>query len=154
MAKANECVVRALEIAPTDGRSRFYRALLNIKQFKYSEALLDLEALGRERPRDRQVWGQLASLYLLQRRDSEAQAAYEHILTIDPDDTEANFKLGGLYWRFGLIKQAKFQQTNYQGRHGDTVGETLRRDYLKANPELYSTWPWRAFGDNPIGSSP
>jgi tetratricopeptide (TPR) repeat protein len=154
IAKANECIVRALEIAPTDGRVRFYRALLNIKQFKYSEALVDLEALARERPRDRQVWSQLASIYLLQRNDAQAQAAYEHVLTIDPDDTEAHFKLGGLYWRFGLTQHAKVNQTNYQGRHTDTVGETLRRDYLRSNPELYSTWPWRAFGDNPIGSSP
>ena len=154
IAKAAECIARALEIAPKDGRVRFYRALLNIKQFKYSEALADLESLGLERPRDRQVWTQLASIYLLQRRDTEAQAAYEHVLTIDPDDTEANFKLAGLYWRFGLTKEAKLAQTKYQGRHTDTVGETLRREYLSSNPELYSTWPWRAFGDNPIGSSP
>jgi tetratricopeptide (TPR) repeat protein len=154
IAKANECIARALEIAPQDGRARFYRALLNIKQFRYSEALTDLEALSRERPRDRQVWIQLASIYLLQRRDSEAQIAYEHVLTIDPDDTEAHFKLGGLYWRFGLIELAKLEQNNYQARHTDTVGETLRRNYLNANPELYATWPWRPFGDNPIGSLP
>ena len=154
IAKANECISRALEIAPTDGRARFYRALLNIKQFRYGEALADLEALSRERPKDRQVWTQLASLYLLQRRDNEAKLAYEHILTIDPDDTEAHFKLAGLYWRFGLIELAKVEQSEYQARHTDTVGETLRRNYLNANPELYATWPWRKFGDNPIGTTP
>jgi tetratricopeptide (TPR) repeat protein len=154
IAKANDCIKRALEIAPTDGRARFYRALLNIKQFRYSEALADLEALALERPRDRQVWTQLASIYLLQRRDSEAQLTYQHVLTIDPDDTEAHFKLAGLYWRFGLIDLAKVEQDNYQARHTDTVGETLKRNYLKANPELYATWPWRGFGDNPIGTTP
>lgn len=154
IAKANECIARALELAPTDGRVRFYSALLNIKQFRYSQALADLEALARERPKDRQVWTQLASVYLLQRRDKEAQVAYEHVLTIDPDDTEAHFKLGGLYWRFGLIELAKVEQENYQARHIDTVGETLRRNYLNSHPELYATWPWRPFGDNPIGSIP
>jgi tetratricopeptide (TPR) repeat protein len=154
IAKANECIARALEIVPADGRARFYQALLNIKQFRYSEALVDLESLSRERLRDRQVWSQLASIYLLQRRDSEAQVAYQHVLTIDPDDTEAHFKLAGLYWRFGLIELAKVEQDNYQARHTDTVGETLKRNYLKANPELYATWPWRGFGDNPIGTTP
>ena len=154
IAKANEWIARALEIAPTDGRARFYRALLDIKQFRYSEALADLDALALERPRDRQVWMQLASIYSLQRRDREAQVAYDHVLTIDPDDTEAHFKLGGLYWRFGLIDLAKVEQDNYQARHTDTVGETLRRNYLNAHPELYATWPWRPFGDNPIGSTP
>ena len=154
IAKANECMARALELAPTDGRVRFYSALLNIKQFRYSQALTDLEALAKERPRDRQVWSQLASTYLLQRRDNEAQVAYEHVLAIDPDDTEAHFKLGGLYWRFGLIELAKVEQDNYQARLTDTVGETLRRNYLNAHPEVYSTWPWRPFGDNPIGSIP
>ena len=152
--KASECISRALEIAPKDGRARFYRALINIKQFNYGAALADLEALAQERPRDRQVWSQLASVYLLQRRDSEAQLAYEHILKIDPDDTEAHFKLGGLYWRFGLVEFAKAKQNHSQSRHTDTVGETLRRNYLKAHPELYATWPWRPFGDNPIGSQP
>jgi Flp pilus assembly protein TadD len=154
MAKADECIERALEIVPRDGRARFYRALLNAKQFRYSEALAGLQELSLERPRDRQVWMQLASLYLLQRRDEEAKLAYQHVLTIDPDDTEAHFKLGGLYWRFGLIELAKIEQADYQARHTDTFGETLRRNYLNANPELYATWPWREFGDNPIGSIP
>jgi len=152
--KANNAITRAIEIAPKDGRARFYRALVNIKQFRYSEALTDLEALARERPKDRQVWTQLASVYLLQRRDNEAKLAYQHVLTIDPDDTEAHFKLSGLYWRFGLVELAKAEQNHSQPRHTDTVGETLRRNYLKANPDLYATWPWRPFGDNPIGSLP
>jgi tetratricopeptide (TPR) repeat protein len=154
LAKANECIARALEISPADGRARFYHALLAVKQFRYTEALTDLEALSRERPRDRQVWSQLASVYLLQRRDVEAQATYEHVLTIDPDDTEANFKLAGLYWRFGMTDLAKATQDKYQARHTDTVGETLRRGFLRRRPELYLTWPWREFGDNPIGSTP
>jgi Tfp pilus assembly protein PilF len=154
LAKAGECIARALEIAPSDGRARFYRALVNIKRFSYTEALTDLETLAREHPQDRQVWGQLASLYLLQRRDKDAQLAYEHMLTIDSDDTEAHFKLAGLYWRFGLIELAKIEQDNYQARHTDTVGETLRRNFLKSHPELSTTWPWRQFGDNPIGTTP
>lgn len=152
--KASEFISRALEIAPKDGRARFYRTLINIKQFNYGEALADLEALAQERPKDRQVWTQLASVYLLQRRDSEAKLAYQHILKIDPDDTEAHFKLAGLYWRFGRVEFAKAEQNHSQSRHTDTVGETLRRNYLKAHPELYATWPWRPFGDNPIGSQP
>jgi tetratricopeptide (TPR) repeat protein len=152
--RADESVARALKIAPTDGRARFYRALLAVKRFRYTEALSDLEALSRERPRDRQVWSQLASLYLLQRRDTEARAAYEHLLKIDPDDTDANFKLAGLYWRFGVTELAKSFQARYQARHTDTVGETLRRDFLRRRPDLYATWPWREFGDNPIGSHP
>ena len=154
IAKANECIARAIEITPNDGRTRFYRAQLSIKQFRYSEALADLEGLARERPTDRQVWSQLASVYLLQRRDTEARAAYERVLNIDPDDTEAHMKLTGLYWRFQLIGLAKSEQNAYQARHTDTVGETLRRQYLRLHPELYLTWPWREFGDNPIGSQP
>lgn len=116
-AQANQAIARALEIAPTDGRARFYRALLNVKQFRYTEALADLEALSVEHPRDRQVWMQLASLYLLHRRDQEAQAAYQQVLKIDPDDTEANFKIGGLSWRFGQIDLAK----SIQGANSGTI---------------------------------
>ena len=154
LAQAGECLRRALEITPNAARPLYYRALLHIKQFKYTEALATLESLARSNPQDRQVWTQLAALYLLQRRDREAQTAYEHILTIDPDDTEAHFKLSGLYWRFGLTEAAKLEQSKYQARHNDTVGETLRRDFLRSRPELYETWPWREFGDNPFGTTP
>jgi len=152
--RAEKSLARALEIAAVNPRGRYYRALLNIKRFRYSEALRDLESLGREYPRDRQVWGQLASLYLVHRRDADAQSAYEHVLKIDPDDTEAHMKLAGLYWRFGMAEPAKREQDAYQARHTDTVAETMRRNYLRAHPELYATWPWREFGDNPIGSMP
>ena len=151
---AAKWISRALEIAPESGRARYYRALIQIKQFRYGEALADLERLAREQPRDRQIWTQLAALYLIQRRDKDSLLAYEHVLSIDPDDTEAHFKLEGLYWRFGLTDLAKLEQQKYQARHLDTVGETLRRTYLKANADLYLTWPWREFGDNPIGSLP
>jgi len=152
--KANQAIARAKAIAPDEGRIRFYDALLNIKQFQYSEALATLENLSREFPRDRQVKSQLAALYLLHRRDADAMSAYKSLLEIDVDDTDAHFKLGGLYWRFGLFDLAKVEQSKYQPRHTDTVGENLKRDFLRRHPELYETWAWREFGDNPIGTTP
>jgi tetratricopeptide (TPR) repeat protein len=154
LERADRAIARALEISPKDSRGRYYRALLNVKRFRYSEALAELELLGGEYPRDRQVWGQLAGLYFLQRRDRNAQSAYERILKIDPDDTEAHLKLAGLYWRFGMVDLAKREQDAYQARHSDTVAETMRRSYLRSHPEIYATWPWQEFGDNPIGSMP
>lgn len=152
--KANQAIARAKAISPNEGRVRFYDALLNIKQFQYSEALATLEKLSREFPRDRQVKSQLAALYLLHRRDADAMSAYKSLLEIDADDTDAHFKLGGLYWRFGQFDLAKIEQSKYLPRHHDTVGETLKRDFLRNRPELYETWAWREFGDNPIGTSP
>lgn len=138
---ANECIARALQIAPTDRRARFYKAMLSIKQLRYEEALTNLEALSRERPRDRDVWTQLASVYLMQKRDKEARVAYEQALTIDPDETEAHLGLLGIFQRLGLMDLANVERKNYQAPHADSVGETLRRNYLKANPELFATWP-------------
>lgn len=152
--QAERALDRALAIAPASPRARYLHALLCLKRFRYPEAQAELEALSRDRPRDRHVWLQLAGLYLLERRDREAQEAYERVLAIDPDDNEANSKLAGLFWRFGLADQARRKQDAFQPRHTDTVGETLRRDYLRAHPELYETWAWREFGDNPIGSMP
>ena len=154
LQRAEQYLSRSLGTAPGYPRARFYRGLLSVKQFRYTQALEDLESLSREFPRDRQVWHQVAAFYLLQRRDREAMTAYEHVLEIDPDDNEANFKLAGLYWRFQMRDRAKLAQDAYQSRHSDTAGETLRRNYLRARPEIYLTWPWREFGDNPIGSTP
>jgi tetratricopeptide (TPR) repeat protein len=154
LERAEMALSRALATVAGAPRALFYRALLSLKRFRYSEAQNDLEALSRARPRDRHVWLQLAGLYLLERRDREAQAAYERVLAIDPDDNEAHAKLAGLFWRFGLADQARREQDAFQARHTDTVAETLRRGYLRAHPELYSTWAWREFGDNPIGSAP
>ena len=154
LGRAEQYLALALASSPGFPRARYFRGLLSVKRFGYTQALEDLEGLAREFPRDRQTWHQVAALYLLQRRDRDALAAYEHVLEIDPDDNEANFKLAGLYWRFQLTDRAKLAQDAYQARHPDTAGETLRRTYLRARPELYLTWPWREFGDNPIGSNP
>lgn len=154
LEKASRAIANAKQISRDDGRVRFYDALLNIKQFRYSDALATLEKLSLEFPRDRQIKTQLAGLYLLHRRDADAMTVYKSLLDIDADDTEAHFKLGGLYWRFGMFDLAKIEQSKYQPRHADTVGETLKRDFLRRNPELYETWPWREYGDNPIGTSP
>lgn len=154
LARAEAFLTRALDAAPGLPRARYFRGLLSVKQFRYTQAEADIESLAREFPRDRQVWYQAAALYLLQRRDREAMAAYEHVLEIDPDENEANFKLAGLYWRFQMTDLAARAQNAYQPRHLDTVGETLRRNYLRTRPELYLTWPWQEFGDNPIGSTP
>ncbi len=152
--RAARALARALEIDPANARARYFRALLGVKTFQYTEALADLETLSRAYPRDRQVWTQLASLYLLQRRDDEALASYRQVLGIDPDDNEAHFKLAGLFWRFQMPELAKREQDAYQPRHPDSSAETMRRSFLRANPEFYVTWPWREFGDNPIGSMP
>lgn len=154
LGSAESYLTRALEISPGFARARYFRGLLAVKRYDYTRALEDLESLAREFPRDRQVWHQVAAFYLLQRRDREALAAYEHVLEIDPDDNEANFKLAGLYWRFQMTDRAKLAQDAYQSRHPDTAGETLRRNYLRARPDIYQTWPWREFGNNPIGSTP
>ena len=154
LEKAEKVLLEALAIDKNHPRARYLQALLNIKRFRYSQALSQLEELAAIYPRDRQVLHQIASIYFLQRNDQAAKTTYEKILQIDPDDTEANMKLTGLYWRFGDIEKAKQGQALYQGRHTDTVGETLRREYLRKHPELYTTWPWREFGDNPIGSMP
>lgn len=154
LARAEGYLAGALEISPGYARARYFRGLLAVKRFDYTRAEEVFGGLSREFPRDRQVWQQVAALYLLQRRDREAMAAYERVIEIDPDDNEANFKLAGLYWRFQMTGRAKSTQDAYQSRHTDTAGETLRRNYLRARPEIYMTWPWREFGDNPIGSTP
>ena len=151
---AEQALNRALTLDEKQPRARFFRAMLNLKRFRYSEALTDLDALSREYPRDRQVWTQLGSLYLLQYRDTDAKNAYAKVLEIDPDDTEAHMKLTGLYWRFGMFEAAKHEQKKYNSYHSDNVAETLRRGYLKSHPEIFQTWPWREIGDNPIGSQP
>lgn len=152
LAQAEQSLALALQLDPASARAQYLLALLRIKQFRYGEAQALLEKLAREFPRDRQVRLQLAGLYFLQRQDGEARSVYEQVLAIDPDDTEAHLKLTGLYWRFGETDRARRSQDAYQFRHLDTVAETLRRNYLRAHPELFATWPWREFGDNPIGS--
>ena len=53
LAQADECLNRALEITPDAARPLYYRALLHIKQFKYTAALAALESLARSQPQDR-----------------------------------------------------------------------------------------------------
>lgn len=152
--EAEKALIQALALEPQHPRARFWLALLRIKRFQYTEAVALLRQLTVEFPRDRQVWMQLGNLFLLQYQDSEAMTAFRKVLEIDPDDPDAHQKIAGLLWRFGDYPAAKREQAKYTSYHNDNAGETLRREYLRQHPGLFLTWPWREFGDNPIGSMP
>ncbi|MBX7223319.1 MAG: tetratricopeptide repeat protein [Blastocatellia bacterium] len=154
LSEAEKALTQALALEPQHPRARYWLALLRIKRFQYTEAVTILRQLSVEFPRDRQVWMQLGNLFLLQYQDGEAMTAFQKVLEIDPDDPEAHQKIAGLLWRSGDYPAAKREQAKYTSYHNDNAGETLRRAYLRQHPGLFQSWPWREFGDNPIGSLP
>lgn len=59
----------------------------------HEEAISELLKLTKENPSDKLLLNLLANFYKKQGRDNEAMAVYESIITIDPDDSDANIAL-------------------------------------------------------------
>lgn len=74
---------------------------------KYPEALPWLKEAAEKHHPDALSWFWLAFCLEKLGRPTEAIAAYEKTIALDPDYPEAFYNLGGLYWNERLIPQAK-----------------------------------------------
>ncbi|GAA5225235.1 hypothetical protein GCM10025777_58660 [Membranihabitans marinus] len=60
---------------------------------RQDEAIVELKKLSEENPNDKLLLNLLANFYKKQGRDEEAMAVYQSIITLDPDDADANIAL-------------------------------------------------------------
>ena len=137
------------------------------------EAAEVLERTARENPKFAQPWLSLAAVFVQQKRIDEAAAAYEKVLAIDPDHTEALRGLGDLALIRGDLDAAGEATTRgssswtgrdaggpLQARGGAgadgpaptrrSLSSTKASSASRRTPRPFSTWP----GPSPRAAAP
>jgi len=85
----------------------FGRGLTALKMHQATQALPDLEAAARQRPRDALVQGVLGATYLQTKHYPQAETALKQTLALKPGDVAAQYDLGLVYGATGRYDDAR-----------------------------------------------
>jgi Flp pilus assembly protein TadD len=135
LQKAAELLEQALQLDPSHARARFYRALVLRSQGKTEEAAEELSRLAQEHPRDREIARQLGQTLYALGRMTQAQAAFETILSIDPTDFGAYQFLAPAYQSLGLTDKAAYAGSKYLLWRDDPLAQGIASRFFTANPQ-------------------
>ncbi|HTS12247.1 MAG TPA: tetratricopeptide repeat protein [Candidatus Limnocylindrales bacterium] len=134
-AGARQVLEKALQLAPRLARANYFYATVLREQGDYPGALAHLRIATEEYPEDRVVSDDIGRVLFLQHKYAEAKKAFEHTLTIDPEDLEANYNLMLCYTGLGDAAKASEFETRYMRFKADEASQTLTGPYRQAHPD-------------------
>jgi Flp pilus assembly protein TadD len=142
IAKATSLLGQALKLNPSDARVRFFHALVLRADKRPGAAAFELARLAREYPRDREVRRQLGQTLYLLGRIGEARAAFEAVLSIDPNDAGAYQFLSPIYMSEGRQADAERAQQLYLLWRDDPLADSVAARFFAANPQWAEERVW------------
>ena len=135
LRKAISLLDRALSIDPTRPRTRYWRAVVLRAVGKLSDAAEILQSLAKEYPRDREIERQLGQTLYSLGRFSEARAALEAVIAIDPQDAGAYQLLSPIYASEGCKTDSDRARALYLQWRDDPVADPIAARFFAAHPE-------------------
>jgi Flp pilus assembly protein TadD len=134
LRKARILIDAARQLDPSRARTRFFHALLLRSERKVSEAADELINLAQEYPRDREVARQVGQTLYSLGRISEARAAFENVIAIDPTDFEAYKFLSPIYLSEGRKADAERAYELYLQWRDDPLAGDIAARFFARNP--------------------
>jgi tetratricopeptide (TPR) repeat protein len=84
-------IAKALRLAPQFGRTWFFRSAIQKADGDYDAALVSLERVRAQYPRDRVVLNQIARILFLKRQYARAIAVLKDVCFVDPEDLQMHY---------------------------------------------------------------
>jgi Flp pilus assembly protein TadD len=135
MEQARSVLEKALALKPNLARANFFYAKVLRNDGNYAGAAERLHSVLAQYPRDRVALNDLGRIYFLQRKYNDAVKVLESVLTIDPEDLQANYNLMLCYNGVGDEKRAREHQERYMRFKADEASQTITGNYRRLNPE-------------------
>ncbi len=129
---------QALKLVPGNARALYYRALVERNESHLDAAIADLQAVAAAFPRSRDAHRELGFAFYQQRKYPQAQAEYEAVQAIDPDDLAAHYNLAILYRRLGFKDKAAIESAAFADQKDDPSANTFALGFLRKHPEIAS----------------
>jgi tetratricopeptide (TPR) repeat protein len=101
----------------------------------YDGAASELQIVLKQYPRDRVAINDLGRVQFLQRKYQDAINTLNGVLTIDPEDLQAQYNLMLCYNGLGDEKQAHEHQVRYLRFKADEASQTITGPYRQLHPE-------------------
>ena len=131
---AKQVLEKALQISPKLARANYFYATVLREQGHYDDALAHLRIAAQQYPEDRVVSDDIGRVLFLQHKYADAVNQFEHTISIDPEDLEANYNLMLCYTGLGNQPESKAFETRYLRFKADEASETLTGPYRAAHP--------------------
>lgn len=149
---ARASLQKALILDPNNARALYYLALVERREGRTDQELLDLESVVEQYPQSRDARQELGISFYQQHRYEDARKQFETLQAIDPDDLAAHYNLAVLYRRMGLKKKAAEQAALFSTKQVDPGAPTYSLDYLRKHPEIsIESVPWHMHRDPALG---
>jgi Flp pilus assembly protein TadD len=132
---ARPFVEKALALSPKLARAEFFLASIQKAAGDYDGALANLAETRRQFPRDRVVIDQVGRILFLQRRYTEAVAAFQDTLTIDPEDLQAHYNLMLCYRGLGQMEKAAREEKLFVRFKADESAQSITQKPRLENAE-------------------
>jgi tetratricopeptide (TPR) repeat protein len=126
---------KALQLSPKLARAEFFLATIQKTAGDYDGAFKSLAEARRQFPRDRVVVDQVGRILFLQRRYTEAVAAFKDTLTIDPEDLQAHYNLMLCYRGLGQNENAAREEKLFRRFKADESSQSLTEKPRFEHPE-------------------
>ena len=132
---ARQVLDKALQLSPQLARAHYFYATVLRQLGDYDGAISHLRVVTQQYPLDRVVSNDLGHVLFLEHKYAEARHQFEHTLTIDPEDLEANYNLMLCYTGLGDSARAAEFQTRYLRFKADESSQTITGAYRQTHPE-------------------
>ena len=131
---AKQVLDKALQIAPKLARTNYFYATVLREQGHYNQALTHLRIAYQQYPEDRVVSDDIGRVLFLQHKYAAAVRQFEHTISIDPEDLEANYNLMLCYTGLGNPKESKSFEIRYLRFKADEASDTLTGPFRAQHP--------------------
>jgi tetratricopeptide (TPR) repeat protein len=126
---------RALSLSPDLARANFFYARVLRTEGDYDGAVMHLEKVLTQYPKDRVVRNELGRVLFLQRKYKQALAQLQEAIAIDPEDLQANYNLMLCYKGLGENEKAAQYEKLYLRFKADESSQTITGPYRRLHPE-------------------
>ena len=126
---------KALSLKPNLARANYFYARDLKEEGKYDEAIVKLQSVLQQYPRDRVVRNELGRIYFLQKKYFDAVKEFETTLGIDPEDLQAHYNLMLCYNGLGDEAKAETHKLRYLRYKADESAQAITGPYRQIHPE-------------------
>lgn len=132
---AEKVLKQALKIAPTLASAHFFYGQVLRDEGQYDASISQLRIALQQYPNDRVARNDLGHTLFLQRRYAEAIREFQDVLSIDPEDVEANYNLMLCYNGLGQADLARQYEVRYLRFKANEAEDALTGPYLRTHSE-------------------
>ena len=146
---------KSLALAPDNARALYYLALVERNEGNLDATIADLSKVSKQFPLGRDAHRELGLTYYQLHKYEQAEAEYQKLQAIDPDDLAAHYNLAILYRRLGFKEKSAVEAAYFADEKDDPMASTVALEFFRKHPEISNeSVPWHAHVLKPEGPVP